>query len=104
MRALAERMRMPGSPRTRLESDADALHKRRIRRLKKRIDTYRPGEPLGRSLGGRLRASSLDIHFLSSFARPQRPVICSSFSGYRAPSTLIFEAAALMSRRSSAVS
>src|SRR5208282_6631337 len=34
----------------------------------------------------------------------QRPVNCSSLSGYRAPSTLIFEEALLMSRRSSAVS
>ena len=33
-----------------------------------------------------------------------RPVIFSSFSGYRAPSTLIFEAALSMSRRSLAVS
>src|ERR1035438_5839662 len=34
----------------------------------------------------------------------QRPVICSSFSGYRAPCTLILEAALSMSRRSSGVS
>src|SRR6266446_2144546 len=31
----------------------------------------------------------------------QRPVNCSSLSGYRAPSTLIFEEALLISRRSS---
>src|SRR5438034_10938879 len=34
----------------------------------------------------------------------QRPVSCSSFSGYRAPSTLIFDAALSISRRSSDVS
>jgi len=34
----------------------------------------------------------------------QRPVICSSFSGYRAPCTLILEAALSISRRSSGVS
>src|SRR5436190_235145 len=33
-----------------------------------------------------------------------RPVICSSFSGYRAPCTVIFEAALSISRRSSPVS
>src|SRR5262249_1159276 len=34
----------------------------------------------------------------------QRPVICSMFSGYRAPCTVIFEAALSISRRSSDVS
>ena len=60
---LAERMRMPRSPRTRLESDAGALNQRRIRRLKQRIDTDRAGEPIRRSLDGSLRANSLDVHF-----------------------------------------
>jgi hypothetical protein len=36
--------------------------------------------------------------------KAQRPVICSSFSGYRAPYTVIFEAALPISRRSSGVS
>ena len=34
----------------------------------------------------------------------QRPVICSSSSGYRAPCTVIFETALSISRRSSGVS
>ena len=40
----------------------------------------------------------------NTFSAVQRPVICSSFSGYRAPCTVIFEAAVSMSRRSSGVS
>src|SRR5579864_2937207 len=43
---LTERMRMPCSPRTRLESDASALHKCWIRRLRKRIDPHHTSEPL----------------------------------------------------------
>jgi hypothetical protein len=54
--SLTERMCMPRRPRTRLEGDASALNKRRIGRLKKRIDTYCAGEPLRRSLDRRLRA------------------------------------------------
>ena len=38
------------------------------------------------------------------FFDAQRPVICSSFSGYRAPCTVILEAASSMARRSSGVS
>src|SRR5580698_378080 len=38
--SLTERMCVPCSPRTWLEGDASALNKRRIGRLKKRIDTY----------------------------------------------------------------
>jgi hypothetical protein len=38
------------------------------------------------------------------FLRAQRPVICSRCSGYRAPCTVIFEAALSISRRSSRVS
>src|SRR6266404_7238780 len=44
-------------------------------------------------------------HYLEDLFRgSQRPVICSSFSGYRAPCTVIFEAASSISRRSSGVS
>jgi len=46
---LAERMGVPRGSRTRFESDTCALHQRGVGRLKKRIDTYRAGEPLGRS-------------------------------------------------------
>src|ERR1700683_2680781 len=39
-------------------------------------------------LDGRLRANSLDVHCrVPHLAAVQRPVICSSFSGYRAPWT-----------------
>src|ERR1700693_873600 len=95
---LAQRMSVPGGTRARLESDAGPLRQCRIGRLKKRIDTYRAGKPLGRALARRLRANSLDVHleFLRR-AAAQRPVIRSSFSGYRAPSTVIFEAASSMS-------
>ena len=44
--SLPERMRVPCSARARLEGDAGALHKCRIRRLKQRIDSYRASEPL----------------------------------------------------------
>src|SRR5258706_14058598 len=67
---LTEWVGVPCRPGARLESDAGALNKRRVGRLKKRIDTYRAGEPLGRSLRGRLGANSLDVHFLNSFAWP----------------------------------
>src|SRR5579859_981329 len=47
---LPERMRMPCSPRARLEGYAGALDKCRIGSLKKRIDPYGTSEPLCRSL------------------------------------------------------
>src|SRR3954451_611280 len=68
--SLTERVRMPCSPRTRLESDAGTLNKCRIGCLKKWIDTYRSSEPLCRSLHGRLRANSLDVHFGKSLLEP----------------------------------
>ena len=43
---LAERVRMPCCPRTRLESDAGASGARRRRRLEQRIDTYHAREPI----------------------------------------------------------
>ena len=59
---LAERMRVPGGARAGLEGDAGAADARRVRRLEQRIDAHRAGEPLRRSLAGRLRAASLDFH------------------------------------------
>src|SRR5256885_1674790 len=52
--SLTERMRVPCSPRTRLERHARALNKCWIRGLKKRINSDRASEPVGRSLGRRL--------------------------------------------------
>ena len=63
--SLAKRMLVPGCPGARLEGDAGALNKRRIRRVKKRIDTYRASEPLRRSSRGRLRANSFYFHLRS---------------------------------------
>jgi hypothetical protein len=59
---LSERMRVPGRARAGLERDAGAADTRRIGRLEQRVDADRAGEPLGRSLAGRLCAVSLDIH------------------------------------------
>ena len=66
---LTERMRVPCGPRPRLERNAGALDQRWLRRLKKRIDSYRASEPLRRSLGRRLRTNSSDFHSFVSFNR-----------------------------------
>jgi hypothetical protein len=118
---LSQRMRMPGSPRPRLERDTRTLNQCRLRRLEKRIDPYRASEPLQRPLSGRLRANSFDVHNLyapvDGFTTPgvwagigfrsrphlsadHRPTRCCRCSGYRAPCTVIWETALLMSRRS----
>ena len=55
---LAKRMSVPCCPRAGLESYAGTLNKGRVGSLKKWIDPYSPGEPLSRSLRGRLRARS----------------------------------------------
>src|ERR1051326_7642781 len=60
--SLAQRMRVPGGPRSRFKSYAGALNKCRIRRLKKRVDAYCAGEPVRWSLAGSLRAGPLDFH------------------------------------------
>jgi hypothetical protein len=52
---LAERMRMPCNPRTRLERNACALNQCRVGRLKQRVDTHCATKPFGGSLGGRSR-------------------------------------------------
>jgi len=51
---LAEGMRMPGSPSTRLERDACATYTRRFRRLEQRIYAHPTGEPVSRSFRRRL--------------------------------------------------
>src|SRR6267143_894659 len=60
--SLTEWMRVPCSPRARLEGYAGALNTCRIGCLKKRVDSYRATEPIRRPLGGRLRANSFDLH------------------------------------------
>jgi hypothetical protein len=47
--SLAERMRVPCGSRTGFESYTCTLNKRRIGRLKKRVDTHRAREPIGRT-------------------------------------------------------
>src|SRR5712691_9597694 len=60
--SLTERMRMPGAAGTRLECDVAATYARRIGRLEQRIDADRAGEIFRRSLAGRLRTASRDLH------------------------------------------
>src|SRR5215204_3281852 len=57
---LAERMRVPGAARARLERDRAARRAPRIARREQRIDTHRTGEALGWPRGGRLGAGALD--------------------------------------------
>ena len=47
---LTKRMRMPRRPRTGLKGDTRTLHKCRLGRLKQRIDSHRPREPIRRPL------------------------------------------------------
>ena len=51
---LAERMCVPCRPRAGLEGDAGAERARRSGRIEQRIDAHRAGEPIRRSLAGRL--------------------------------------------------
>src|SRR5207245_10180146 len=95
---LAERMRMPCSPRARLERDARALNKCGIRRVKKRIDPYRASEPLRRPFRGRLRANSFDLHIRAPF------VVLPSYSKglkIRSAKALYGRSSVLIARRSS---
>jgi len=117
--SLPERMRMPCGPRTRLESYAGTLNPRWSRRLKEWINSYSAGKPLCRPFGGGLRANSFDFHLSESFlssgcsaaqcrslprtahADWSTTFICSSF--IRPPSTVIFETAVSIARRSAGV-
>jgi len=58
---LTEWMSVPRSPCAGLEGYTRALNERRIGRLKKRIDSHRACEPLGRAFRGRLRPTSFDL-------------------------------------------
>src|ERR1700683_812189 len=73
--SLPEWMRMPSGPCAGLEGYAGALNKRRIGRLKKRVDPYGASEPLGWSADGRLRANPFDFHTLYSSLGFLRPVM-----------------------------
>src|ERR1019366_5544189 len=106
---LAQRVRVPGGPSARLERDTRTDDACWIGGFEQRVDAYRAGEILRRTFAGRLRATSFDVHVASfnsreSQSRVQRPVICSNFSGYRAPCTLISDVARSISWRSSDVS
>jgi hypothetical protein len=76
---LAERMRVPCSPRARLECYAGALNKRWIRRLKQRTDAYRACEPFGGSLGegcDRIRLISITGSSVFEAAREAGRILC----------------------------
>src|SRR3984885_13953027 len=59
---LAERVSVPGGARARLEGDESAGDAGWIGRTQQRVDPDSAGKPLPRSLAGRLRPASLDLH------------------------------------------
>src|SRR6185436_10048794 len=59
---LTERVRVPRRARAGFESDARATHARGVSPIEQWIDANRAGEPVGRSLAGRLRSASFDVH------------------------------------------
>src|ERR1700722_18089831 len=61
---LAERVRMPGGARPRLERDRVAGRSRRRARWKQRVDADDAGEIFRRSFGRCARTGSLDLHLL----------------------------------------
>src|SRR3954454_9436639 len=61
---LTQGVGMPGRPAPGLEGDGVAGRTGSGLRLEQRVDADRAAEPLGRSLGRRLRAYSGDIHLL----------------------------------------
>src|SRR5205085_7413117 len=63
---LAERVRVPRGPGTRLESDAGPAHAARFGRVEERVDPNRAGEPIARTLAGRPGTASFDVHGLNS--------------------------------------
>src|SRR6476646_1531639 len=65
-KSLAERVRVPCRPCSRLKGYAGALNKGRIGRLKKRVNPHRASEPVCWTFTGRLRAGSFDFHFVIS--------------------------------------
>ena len=63
---LTKRMRVPRAARARLERDMSAGDARRIARLEQRVDAHWASEVIRRSLGGRPRAASCDLHLFHS--------------------------------------
>src|SRR5271157_5581495 len=63
---LAQRMRVPCCPSARLEGDTGTDRACGIVCWEQRINAHRSGKPVGRSLDGRLRATSLNVHCLNS--------------------------------------
>jgi hypothetical protein len=59
---LAQRVRVPGGPRSRLERNAGCGHKCRVGSLKKRVDPHGSTEPVCRTLAGGLRACAMNLH------------------------------------------
>src|SRR5215211_490804 len=72
---LTKRMRVPRAARVRLERDMSAGYARRIARLEQRVDAHWASEVIRRSLGGRPRAASCDLHCsIPCFSRDIRPL------------------------------
>ena len=67
---LPQGMRMPRCARPRLERHTGALHPRRARRLKQRINPHRSRKPIRRPLHGCLRPASFDVHRILLFSAP----------------------------------
>src|ERR1035438_5747490 len=116
---LAQRVGVPCGTGAGLEGDAGTENTRRSGRVEQRVNPHSAGKILCRCGSTRTvpvkysagplpeGCEPLLLMSISEFLHSvvvQRPVICSSFSGYRAPCTVIFEAAFSMSRRASGVS
>src|SRR5438093_2944212 len=67
---LAEGMRVPGGAGRRLECHDRPGDSRGRAPLERRIDSHRPGEPLGWSFAGRLRTAFCDVHVRVPFFCP----------------------------------
>src|SRR5438067_1803703 len=59
---LPERVGVPSGACSRLEGHARATDPCRVRPVKQRVNTHRAGEPVCRSLGGRLSTASCNLH------------------------------------------
>src|SRR5262249_25266744 len=62
---LAQRMRVPGGARARLEGDDHTTDTRGLATLEPRVHPHRPGGVFRRSLGRGLRTDSFDLHCVS---------------------------------------
>jgi hypothetical protein len=84
--SLPERTRVPCGAGTPLECDTAATNTCRIGRLEQRVDADRAGEVFRRSLAGRLRTVSCDLHHsIPALSRNIRR-LCGGSSGYCQPS------------------